>query len=434
MKREPAASFVRGIRDNGSVSKQDGSGRLYSPPGADDTGAHILHVDMDAFFVAVETLDDPSLAGKPVVIAHRDGRSVVSSASYEARRFGVRSAMPLGMALRRCPQALVVPPTYERYRETSARVMDIFRSITPLVEPLSIDEAFLDVRGVRRLWGSPGEVASLIRRRVKEEIGITCSVGGAATKHVAKMASTASKPNGRLIIPAARTQEFLDPRPAGSMWGVGPKAAESLAARAIRTIRDVRHTPVETLSRILGAAQAQRVHELANGRDPRGVETARVEKSVSHEETFAHDVSDIEFLNAEILRLADRVAVRLRRGGLEAGGVAIKLRFADFQTITRSQSLSEPTAVGYRIGRLGRELLAAVDMRAPVRLIGVRAERLVPAGSAALALWDDDGEWKQVEGALDQLSERFGTGSITRATHLRADGRRPPERPPEESD
>jgi len=416
------------------VSKQDGSGRLYSPPGADDTGAHILHVDMDAFFVAVETLDDPSLKGKPVVIAHRDGRSVVSSASYEARRYGVRSAMPLGMALQRCPQAVIVPPTFERYRETSAQVMDIFRSLTPLVEPLSIDEAFLDVRGVRRLWGSPGEVASLIRRRVKEEIGITCSVGGAATKHVAKMASTASKPNGRLIIPAARTQEFLDPRPAGSMWGVGPKAAAALAGRAIHTIRDVRETPVDVLARILGNAQAQRLHELANGRDARAIETERVEKSISHEETFSNDVTDEGFLNAELLRLADRVAVRLRRAGVEASGVAIKLRFTDFQTITRSQALAEPTAVGQRIAQVARELLAGVDMRAPVRLVGVRAERLAPAGSAALALWDDDGEWKQVEGALDVLSERFGSGSITRAAFLRPDQRRPPERPPEESD
>ena len=416
------------------MSKQDGSGRLYSPPGADDTGAHILHVDMDAFFVAVETLDDPSLKGKPVVIAHRDGRSVVSSASYEARRYGVRSAMPLGMALQRCPQAVIVPPTFERYRETSAQVMDIFRSLTPLVEPLSIDEAFLDVRGVRRLWGSPGEVASLIRRRVKEEIGITCSVGGAATKHVAKMASTASKPNGRLIIPAARTQEFLDPRPAGSMWGVGPKAAAALAGRAIHTIRDVRETPVDVLARILGNAQAQRLHELANGRDARAIETERVEKSISHEETFSNDVTDEAFLNAELLRLADRVAVRLRRAGVEASGVAIKLRFTDFQTITRSQALAEPTAVGQRIAQVARELLAGVDMRAPVRLVGVRAERLAPAGSAALALWDDDGEWKQVEGALDVLSERFGSGSITRAAFLRPDQRRPPERPPEESD
>ncbi|WP_221584219.1 DNA polymerase IV [Microbacterium sp. G2-8] len=417
------------------MGRQDGSRRLVSPEGADDTGAHILHVDMDAFYVGVETLDDPSLAGKAVVIAHRDGRSVVSSASYEARRFGVRSAMPIGQALRRCPHAIVVPPHFERYREVSAQVMEIFRSITPLVEPLSIDEAFLDISGSRRLWGPPAKIARIIRRRVHEETGVACSVGGAATKHVAKMASTASKPDGLLLIPRARTQEFLDPRPAGSIWGVGPKAAEALASRAIRTIADVRGTPVPVLARILGQSQAQRVHELAHGRDARDIETQRVEKSVSHEETFPEDVSDIELLRGEVLRLADRVAVRLRQGGVEASGVALKLRFDDFATITRSHALSEPTAVGQRIGQEARDLLDAVDVRAPVRLIGVKAERLVPAGSSAMALWDDDSEWKQVEGALDRASARFGSGTITRAAFLGSAARirhlpshlRPPE-------
>lgn len=420
------------------MSRQDGSGRLVSRAGADDTGARILHVDMDAFYVAVETLSDPSLAGRPVVIAHPDGRSVVSSASYEARSYGVRSAMPIGMALRLCPRAIVVPPTFDRYREVSAQVMDVFRSITPLVEPLSIDEAFLDVGGARLLWGTPGEISALIRQRVRDEIGITCSVGAAATKHVAKMASTASKPDGMLVVPAARTQEFLDPRPAGSMWGVGPKAAEALSARAIRTIRDVRETPVHALARIVGEAQAQRIHELAQGRDPRRIETERVEKSISHEETFHEDVSDPSLLRAELLRLADRVAVRLRKAGAEASGVAIKLRFEDFGTITRSQSLSEPTAVGQRIAHVARELLDAVDLRAPVRLIGVRAERLIPAGTAALALWDDDGDWKQVEGARDRASARFGAGSITRASFLASESRSRHvpafDRPPEDSD
>lgn len=414
------------------MSRQDGSGRLFSPEGADDTGAHILHVDMDAFFVAVEALADPSLRGKPVVIAHDDARSVVSSASYEARRYGVGSAMPLGMALQRCPKAIVVPPSFERYREESARVMDVFRSITPLVEPLSIDEAFLDTRGVTRLWGPPREIGALIRRRVRDEVGIPCSVGGAATKHVAKMASTATKPDGLLMIPAARTQEFLDPRPAGSMWGVGPKAAAALADRAIRTIRDVRETPVDVLARVVGKAQAARIHELAQGRDPREIETHRTEKSVSHEETFREDVADPQVLRAEVLRLADLVAIRLRRSGVEAAGVAIKVRFDDFQTVTRSQALVDPTAVGNRIGGVARELLDALDLRAPVRLVGVRAERLVPAGSAALALWDEDGEWKDVEGTLDRVSERFGTGAVTRAAYLRRAAERPTiDRPPE---
>ncbi|MTE23712.1 DNA polymerase IV [Microbacterium sp. ZXX196] len=406
------------------MGRQDGSRRLVSADGADDEGAHILHVDMDAFYVAVETLADPSLAGRPVIIGRREGRSVVSSASYEARRYGVRSAMPVAQALRRCPRAVVVEPHFDRYRAVSARVMDLFRSITPLVEPLSIDEAFLDVSGARRLWGGPGEIAALIRRRVRGEIGITCSVGAASTKHVAKMASTAAKPDGMLVVPARATVAFLDPRPAGSMWGVGPKAAEALASRGIHTIRDLRETPPAALERILGPAQASRLVDLAHGRDPRAIETERVEKSVSHEETFDEDVRDPERLRAEILRLADRVAGRLRAGGVEASGVSIKVRFSDFRTITRSRALADPTDVGQRIGQVARELFAQAGVSAPVRLIGVRADRLVAAGSQAVALWDDDGDWRQVDTALDRAAEKFGSGSITRAAFLAPSKRR----------
>lgn len=418
------------------MGRQDGSGRLVSRPGADDTGAVILHADMDAFYAAVEVLDDPSLAGRPVVIAHRDGRSVVSSASYEARRYGVRSAMPAARAAQLCPRAVFVPPRMERYREISAQVMEIFRSITPLVEPLSIDEAFLDVSGARRMWGSPGQVATRVRQRVRDEVGTVCSIGAAATKHVAKMASQLCKPDGLLVVPAARTQEFLDPRPAGAMWGVGPKAAEALAARGIHTIRDLRETPVAALERVLGRAQAVRVHDLAHGRDPREVTTTRIEKSISHEETFAHDVADPVLLRAELLRLSDRVAVRLRHAGVEASGVAIKVRFADFRTVTRSQHLSDPTDVGQRIATVARDLFDQLDAHDSVRLIGVRAERLVPAGTSALALWDDDGEWKKAEGALDRAAQRFGRGAVTRAAFLGARDARLPaaDRPPEDSD
>lgn len=406
------------------MGRADGSGRLVSPDGADDSGTGILHVDMDAFYASVEVLDDPSLAGKPVVIGAPDGRSVVSSASYEARRFGVRSAMPMGQALRLCPQAIVVLPHFDRYQAVSARVMDVFRSFTPLVEPLSIDEAFLDVRGARRLWGSPGRIARLIRERIASEIGITASVGVAATKHVAKMASTLSKPDGLLIVPGHRTQEFLDPRPVRAMWGVGPKAAEALESRAIRTIADLRVTPPHVLERLLGPAGAQRLAQLARGVDAREVQTTRTEKSIGHEETFETDVADVELLRAELLRLSDRVAVRLRRAGVEAAGVAIKVRFSDFSTITRSATLPDPSAVGQRIAEASRELLAGVDLRLPVRLIGVRAERLRPAGSGGAALWDDDEDWRRLEGTLDHALARFGRGAVTRATFLGRDERR----------
>ncbi len=400
------------------MGRGDGTGRIVSADDADDRGAGILHVDMDAFYASVEVLDDPSLRGKPIIIGTRDGRSVVSSASYEARRFGVRSAMPVGHALRLCPTAIVVPPHFDRYLALSAQVMDIFRDVTPLVEPLSIDEAFLDVRGVRRLWGRPGHIARSLRQRVLDETGLTCSIGVAATKHVAKMASTISKPDGLLIVAEADTAAFLGPRSVRALWGVGPKASEALEGRGIRTVADVLDTPRPVLERTLGPAMGERVWHLVRGIDPRPVQTERIEKSIGHEETFQDDVGDPAVLRAELRRLSDRVGVRLREGGWEATSIAIKVRFADFTTITRSLTLTEPTAVGQRIGDAAHELFASVDRQLPIRLIGVRAEKLRAAGSAPLALWDEDAEWRRIEDALDGASAKFGRGTVTRATLL----------------
>nr|WP_201469675.1 DNA polymerase IV [Microbacterium hydrocarbonoxydans] len=402
----------------------DGSGRIVSSADADDTGTSILHVDMDAFYAAVEVLDDPSLRGRPLIIGAPESRSVVSSASYEARRYGVRAAMPVSQALRLCPSATIVMPHFHRYQEVSRQVMSIFESITPLVEPLSVDEAFLDVRGVRRLWGSPAKIAHLVRERVRDEVGITCSVGVAATKHVAKMASTISKPDGMLVIAASDTQEFLDPRPVRAMWGVGPKTAEALEGRGIRTVRDIRSTSQAMLDRAVGPSLSARLAELARGEDPRAVETERVEKSVGHEETFDTDISDRSFVRAELLRLADRVAARLRKAEWETSTVAIKIRFDDFRTISRSQTLPEPTAVGQRIGEAAQALFDQVERRDPVRLVGVRAEKLRPAGGGGFGLWDDDEDWRRVEGAVDDAVARFGSATITRARHIgRDDGR-----------
>lgn len=406
------------------MGRGDGRGRLVSPDGADDTGTRILHVDMDAFYAAVEVMDDPSLRGLPLIIGAPDGRSVVSSASYEARRYGVRAAMPVSQAMRLCPTAKIVMPHFDRYQAVSRQVMAVFESITPLVEPLSVDEAFLDVQGVRRLWGSPGQIARLVRERVQAEVGISCSVGVAATKHVAKMASTISKPDGMLIVAAADTLDFLAPRSVRTMWGVGPKASDALEARGIRTIGDIRDSPQDMLDRAVGPALGGRIAQLARGEDARAVETERVEKSVGHEETFEVDVSDREFLRSELLRLADRVAVRLRKAGWECATVAIKIRFDDFTTLSRSQTLSEPTSVGQRIGEAAQMLYESIDRRDPVRLVGVRAEKLRPAGGAAFALWDDDEHWRKVEGALDDARARFGSATITRARHVaRGDGR-----------
>lgn len=400
------------------MGRGDGSGRIVSPDGADDTGAGILHVDMDAFYASVEVLDDPSLRGKPIIIGAPEGRSVVSSASYEARRFGVRSAMPVSQALRLCPTAIVVPPHFDRYLALSAHVMQIFHEVTPLVEPLSIDEAFLDVRGARRLWGSPGQIARMLRQRVLDETGLVCSIGAAATKHVAKMASTISKPDGLLIVAERDTDAFLAPRSVRALWGVGPRAAESLEGRGIRTVADVLSSPKESLDRALGPAMGARVWQLARGIDPRTVETERVEKSVGHEETFHTDIYDTVVLHTEFRRLADRVGARLREHGWESSTIAIKVRLADFTTLSRSQTLPEPTAVGQRIGEAAIELFGSIDRTQPVRLVGVRAEKLRAGGGATSMLWDDDEDWRKVEGALDSAAARFGRGAVTRATLL----------------
>ncbi len=400
------------------MGRGDGTGRIVSLEGADDTGTGILHVDMDAFYASVEVLDDPTLRGKPIIIGAPDGRSVVSSASYEARRFGVRSAMPVGQALRLCPTAIVVAPHFDRYVALSEQVMKIFHDVTPLVEPLSIDEAFLDVRGARRLWGSPGEIARMLRRRVLDDTGLTCSIGVAATKHVAKMASTISKPDGLLIVAEADTAAFLAPRSVRALWGVGPKSAEALESRGIHTIADVLETPRAVLDRALGAAMGDRIWHLARGLDARRVDTARVEKSVGHEETFDQDIDDSAVLRSEFRRLADRVGARLRKHGWEARTVAIKVRFADFTTLSRSQTLPEPTAVGQRIGEAALDLFASIERRQSVRLVGVRAEKLQASGDIGMTLWDDDEEWRRVEGALDDATARFGRGAVTRATLL----------------
>jgi DNA polymerase IV len=398
------------------VGRGDGTGRIVTPEGADDTGTGILHVDMDAFYASVEVLDDPSLRGKPVIVGSPEGRGIVSSATYEARRYGVRSAMPVGQALRLCPTAIPVSPHFDRYLEMSSQVMAIFEEVTPLVEPLSIDEAFLDVRGAGRLWGSPGEIAWMLHRRILERTGLTCSVGVAATKHVAKMASTIAKPAGVLVVSEAETAAFLAARPVSALWGVGPKATEVLVGRGIHTVADVLDTPRSVLDRALGSAMGQRIWHLARGLDARRVETERVEKSVGHEETFHRDIDDPAALRSELRRLSDRVGRRLRTHGWEASTIAIKVRFADFTTLSRSQTLPEPTSVGQRIGDAALDLFGQLELSMPVRLVGVRGERLRPVSAFEPALWDDDEEWRRLEGALDDATARFGTGVVTRAT------------------
>lgn len=382
----------------------------------------MLHVDMDSFFVSVELLDRPELRGLPVAAAHDTVRSVVSSASYEARAFGVRSAMPVTRARQLCPQLILVTPVYEKYRTASRAVMEIFREFTPLVEPLSIDEAFLDVAGTTRLFGEPIEIARQIRASIKARTGLPASVGLAGTKFVAKLASQRAKPDGILEVPPARTLDFLHPLPIGAMWGVGAATEKTLRARAIHTVGDLAREPLASLRSIVGNASAERLHELANGRDARMVETERTEKSIGHEETFASDVGDGAMLERELLRLATRTGERLRDAGLEARTVAIKVRWDTFETVSRSRTLAEPTNATQRIYLTARELFEQLAPggrpKRPVRLIGVRAEQLLPAGSENTLLWDEDERWRAVDSTVDEVRGKFGASGITSARLL----------------
>ncbi len=403
------------------MSKQDGSSRQVTNGPVDDSATPILHVDMDAFFVSVELLKRPDLRGKPVLVGGTAGRGVVAAASYEARRFGVNSAMPMSIALQRCPNAVVLHGDYSSYAEYSKRVMTIFEEITPLVEPLSIDEAFLDVSGARRLHGSPAEIAWTIRERVRAETGLTCSIGVAATKYVAKVASSRAKPDGMLVVPAAETIDFLHPLPVSALWGVGRVTEESLLRVGLRTVGDVAAMPYDALERSVGPALAAKLGRLANGIDPRDVHTTRVEKSIGHEVTFGHDLTEPAEIRRALLRLADNVAVRLRKAGLVGRTVVLKLRYGDFRTVTRSRTLGEPTDVARRIyDEASAALTELTGDGERVRLIGVRAEQLRPSGSGAM-LWDPDEEWREAERTIDEVTARFGRGAVRPATLVRRD-------------
>jgi len=404
------------------MSRQDGSDRTVSAASVDDSTATLLHIDLDAFFASVELLDRPDLVDKPVIVGHRSGRSVVTAANYVARRYGVNSAMPMALALRRCPSAVVLEPKMSRYKHYSDRVMRIFGDITPLVEQLGIDEAFLDVAGARRLHGSPAVIGALIRRTVEAETGLTCSVGAASTKFVAKMASGRAKPNGLLVVPAEETLAFLHPLPVGALWGVGQTTEAALLRLGLRQIGDVARTPLAVLQKAVGESSGRKLHDLAWGRDPRTVTTEREEKSVGHEVTFEHDVTDVARLRSELLRQSDAVAARLRGAGLVGRCVVLKLRYADFSTVTRSRTLAEATDVGRRIyeeAAASFETLAASGIR--VRLIGVRVEQLGDGDGQGLGLWDPDDDWRGAERAVDSVTARFGRGAVRPASLLRPD-------------
>ena len=408
----------------------------------------ILHVDMDAFFAAVEVLDDPTLLGLPVIVGGTGPRGVVASCSYEARATGVRSAMAMVEARRRCPQAVVLPGRHGRYGEVSRRLHEVFEVFTPLIEPISLDEAFLDVSGGHRLFGSSMEIAEAIRARVNEDLKLSCSVGIARCKLLAKLASRAAKPiasaggplagPGIVVVPSDHELEFLHPRPVSDLWGVGPRTAERLARYGIATIGDLARVDPAHLARLVGRAAGAQLHELAWARDDRPVVIGRPVKSVGHEETFAVDVHDPGQLRLEVARMADAVSSRLRASGLAGRTVTVKLRYGDFTTITRSHSLHRPVASSAELVKIAAALLSGAEVHPGVRLLGVSVSSLEARADGTgeqLSLWDParaaDG---QVHGAsaarsdldavVDAIRERYGVASVGPAALVGVSGLR----------
>lgn len=381
-------------------------------------GRRILHVDMDAFYAAVEQLDRPELRGKPVLVGGSpQGRGVVTTASYEARPFGCHSAMPMARAVRLCPQAIVVPPRFERYAEISRRVFGIVESFSPVVEPLSIDEAFVDVTGSVRLLGAPVEMAGALKRRIRAEIGLAASVGVAPNKFLAKLASDCGKPDGLVVVAAEGVQAFLDPLPIGRLWGVGQATLPRFAALGVRTFEDARQLSEARLRECFGEAGGH-FYRLVRGIDERAVVSDRAAGSISHETTFAEDVRDVEALRAVLLHQVEHVAGRLRRHGRLARSVVLKVRSAAFVTITRRTTLDQASDCTAVLWHAAAKLFErwARERRGPVRLIGAGVAQLADAAGRQLPLFEDPRAARQrrLDQALDVICRRFGPAAVTR--------------------
>ena len=386
------------------------------------SSASILHVDMDAFFASVAERDNPELKGKAVVIG-MGARGVVSAANYEARKFGIHSAMPVGRARRLAPHAIFLPVDMPRYQEVSSHVMEIFESFTPWIEPISLDEAFLDVSGVGRLLGSPREIAIAIRAKVLAQEGITCSVGIAPSKFIAKLASEHCKPDGMLESEAEHILSFLHPLPIRAMWGVGPKTAQTLERLGLRTIADIANLPRSTLIRALGEANGASLYELAWGRDYRDVSAHDPTKSISAAETFAQDLDDPVEILTEFLRLSERASARLRDSDLFAKTISIKVRFADFSTINRSKTLPLALDGTQEIFEVVRALYEALHIeRARLRLVGVSLENLMSGAPEQMVLGARESGWRQADSAIDRARARFGAGSVRPARLIEPTG------------
>jgi DNA polymerase IV len=404
----------------------------------DDPG--ILHIDMDAFYASVEQRDDPSLLGRPVMVgAIPGGRGVVSAASYEARAFGVRSAMPIGEAYRRCPDGVFLPVRGSHYAAISRQIMAIFHEFTPLVEPISLDEAFLDVRGSVRLFGDAVTIGHSIRGRIREETDLTASVGVAPNKHVAKIASDLEKPDGFVVVRPSEVETFLEDLPIERIWGVGPVAAQRLRGLGLDTIGKLRRASGRSVRGALGRATGVQLMHLARGLDDRDVIPDGVPVSVGHETTFGTDTADREFLEATMLRLTEGVCARMRSRGLAGVTITLKVRFESFETLTRRVTLSDPTDLDVEIFREARRLLrnrVPLDRR-KVRLIGISVSGFAEGGERQLDLFECRNRDKMARSteAVDRIRGRLGRDAIMRAGTLQA-GARLPRRlaPGEETD
>lgn len=382
----------------------------------------IAHVDMDAFFVEVERRRRPELRRVAVVVAGLSGRGVVSSASYEARRRGVHSGMPTAHARRLCPQARFLAPDHHAYGEASRRVLKVLESFTPVVEQISVDEAFLDIGGLRLTYPSPEEVGQAIRAAMREQTGLPSSVGLATGKLIAKLASRAAKPDGLRLVPAGSEQAFLHPMPVRALWGVGEATYARLEELGVRTVGDLAALPRAALQRRLGEAMGAHLSDLAQARDESPVMPGGPAKSISVEETFPADLEGRPALEAELLRLADRLASRLRRSGVTARTVALKVRFGDFTTVSRSRTFVDPLDTAHDLYAAALGLLdRAAAGRRPVRLLGLGGEGLSPSGSPE-QLGLEPRPWSDLEVAVDRVRDRFGPDAVTPA---RLAGRHP---------
>ena len=387
--------------------------------GEDDSGTPILHVDMDAFFASVELREHPELAGRPLIVGGTGGRGVVSAASYEARVYGVASAMPMARAHRLCPQAVVLPVRHGLYSAVSRQVMAVLGQVTPMMEKVSVDEAFLDVSGARRRMGSPVAIARWIRAEVRERVGVPASVGVAATKFVAKLASSHAKPDGLLLVPADATQDFLDVLPVGALWGVGTKSAQILQRRGIRDVRALAAADVRRLEKILGIAAGRHLHDLAHGIDPRPVSPGREEKSIGTESTFFETITDRAHARRVLLDQAHQCAARLRAGDLRGRVVVLKARGADFVTVTRSRTLPVPTDLARDLFAVVEQLFKALPTPGGgFRLLGVRVEGVARSDEGVHLLLDYDPRGGAPERAADAARRRWGAGVLAPASLL----------------